>query len=114
LRALAVDPESVDLLATISSDKTERPAVRELAAMSLKAASPERFADVARELVLDESEDERLRTTAMSAIALTPEAVGALDAGTFGAELPTVKSATSSRSLKASIDRFTESQAAPE
>jgi hypothetical protein len=114
LRALAVDPESVDLLARISSDKTERAAVREVAAMSLKAASPERFADVARELVLDESEDERLRTTAMSAIALTPEAVGALDADAFGAELQNVKSATSSRSLKASIDRFTQSQAPPE
>ncbi|SFS14797.1 hypothetical protein SAMN04487846_2989 [Microbacterium sp. cf046] len=113
LRALAVDPESVELLATISSDKTERSAVRELAAMSLKAASPERFADVARDMVLDESEDDRLRTTALSAITLTPEAVDALDADTFGAELEDVKTATKSRSLQASIDRFTESQAPP-
>ena len=51
-------PESVELLATISSDKTERTAVRELAAMSLKAASPTRFADVARDIVLDEQEDD--------------------------------------------------------
>lgn len=65
LRALAADPESVELLATISTDKTERTAVRELAAMSLKAASPTRFADVARDIVLDDKEDMHLRTSAL-------------------------------------------------
>ncbi|WP_345801337.1 HEAT repeat domain-containing protein [Microbacterium sp. AZCO] len=106
LRALAADPESVDLLASISADKTERTAVRELAAMSLKAASPTRFADVARDLVLDDDEDDTLRTTALSAVAFTPEAAAAVDDADFREGLDRVKDATSSRSLKTSIDRF--------
>ena len=93
LRALAADPESVELLAAISSDKTERTAVRELAAMSLKAASPERFADVARDMVLDEDEDEQLRTTALSAIAFTPEAGDAVDDDAFRDDLDRIKGA---------------------
>lgn len=106
LRALAADPESVELLATISSDKTERPKVRELAAMSLKANSPERFAQVARDLVLDEADDDRLRTAALSALAFTPEAADALDGEAFQEDLDRIRSGTSSRTLRTSIDRF--------
>jgi len=111
LRALATDPRSVELLATISSDKSERTAVREIAAMSLKAASPERFADVARDMVLDDGEDEHLRTTALSAIAVTPAAGDAVDGEAFRADLERIKGETASRSLKTSIDRFSESRA---
>ena len=110
LRALATDPGSVELLASISSDKTERTAVRELAAMSLKAASPERFADVARDMVLDESEDEHLRTTALSAMAFTPGAGDVVDDDRFRENLERIKGETASRSLKTSIDRFTEAR----
>lgn len=108
VRALAVDPESVDLLATISADKTEGPKVRELAAMSLKANSPERFAEVARELVLDEDDDDQLRNAALSALAYTAEAAEAIDSDAFGEDLNRMKDATTSRTLRASIDRFTE------
>ncbi|MFH8252313.1 HEAT repeat domain-containing protein [Microbacterium sp. B2969] len=110
LRALAADPESVELLASISSDKSERTAVRELAAMSLKAQSPTRFADVARGLVLDDDEDDHLRTTALSAVAFTPEAAAAVDDPDFRAGLDRVKDATTSRSLKTSIDRFAQAR----
>jgi hypothetical protein len=109
VRALATDPKSVDLLASISSDKSERTTVRELAAMSLKASSPARFADVARNLVLDEDEDDRLRTMALSAITVTPEATEALDLPSFNAELGRVRTAAASRSLRTSIDRFDQS-----
>ena len=101
----------MELLATISSDKSERTAVREIAAMSLKAASPERFADVARDMVLDDGEDEHLRTTALSAIAVTPAAGDAVDGEAFRADLERIKGETASRSLKTSIDRFSESRA---
>ena len=85
--------------------------MRELAAMSLKAASPERFADVARDLVLDDQEDDGLRTAAMTALSFTPEAAGALDPESFDDHLERVKDATASRSLKSSIDRFTQTRA---
>jgi hypothetical protein len=112
LRALAADSESVDLLASISADKSERTAVRELAAMSLKAASPTRFASVARDLVLDDGEDDALRTSALSAVAHTPEAADAVDDDAFRAGLDRIKADTRSRGLKTSIDRFSESRAA--
>ena len=84
--------------------------MRELAAMSLKAASPERFADVARDMVLDEAEDEHLRTTALSAIAFTPGAGDAVDDDRFRDDLERIKGETASRSLKTSIDRFSEAR----
>jgi hypothetical protein len=111
LRALAADPESVDLLSEISTDKTERPKVRELAAMSLKAASPEAFAQVAHDLVIDDDEDDTLRTTALSALAFTPEAGDAVAGEAFDAHLDRIKGETSSRALRTSIDRFTKSRA---
>jgi hypothetical protein len=111
LRALAVDPESVELLATISSDKTESLKVRELAAMSLKANSPERFASVARNLVLDEEEDDKLRTAALSALAFTPQAADAIDGEAFHHDLDQMKGGTTSRMLRNSIDRFAQTRA---
>ncbi|WP_243076533.1 hypothetical protein [Microbacterium sp. SS28] len=111
LRALAADAESVDLLAEVSSDKSESARMREVAAMSLKAASPERFAQVARELVLDEQEDDRLRATALSALAFAPEAADALDGEAFEPELEGIREATASRALKTSIDRYAQSRA---
>ncbi|MCD2443370.1 tyrosinase family protein [Agromyces sp. SYSU K20354] len=116
LRALAADPESVELLATISTDKAERPKVRELAAMSLKANSPERFAHVAHDLVLDEEEDDKLRSAALSALAFTSEAADALDNEAFQADLDHMKDGTTSRTLLTSIDRFakTRGQKPPE
>lgn len=110
LRALAADNESVDLLASISSDKSERTTVRELAAMSLKAASPTRFASVARGMVLDGDEDDALRTSALSAVAHTPEAADLVDDDEFRAQLDRIKSNTRSRGLKTSIDRFSQSR----
>ncbi|MEU1972554.1 HEAT repeat domain-containing protein [Microbacterium sp. NPDC019599] len=110
LRALAADPESVELLAEISSDKSESAKVRELAAMSLKASSPERFAHVAREMVVDEKEDDKLRSAALSALAFTPEAAAAIDAEALDEDLGRMKDATASRSLKTSIDRFSQSR----
>jgi hypothetical protein len=111
LRALAADTESIDLLASIASDKSERTSVRELATMSLKAASPTRFAGVARDLVLDDDEDDSLRTSALSAVAHTPEAAEAVDDDEFRAGLDRVKAGTRSRALKTLIDRFAESRA---
>lgn len=71
LRSLAGDPKAASLLARVGADKAESRSVREIAAMSLKNAAPARFASLARKMVLDESEDRRLRATAMSAIAHT-------------------------------------------
>lgn len=111
LRALAADPESVDLLETISYDKSERPHLREIAAMSLKANSPERFARVARDLVLDEEDDDKLRTAALCALAFTPEAADAVDSQAFHDDLDRMKGATASRTLRTSIDRFAQMRA---
>ncbi len=108
VRALASDPQSTDLLAEISSDKREKTALRQSAALSLKALSPERFADVARSVVLDDDDDDRLRTVAMSAIthtAAVTEAVGG--AASLSDDLRDAHAKTGSRALRREIDRFT-------
>jgi len=111
VRALAFDPESADLLASISSDRSEPNKVRELAGLSLKAVAPERFAQVARDVVLDDDEDDRHRTATLSTLTVTPEAAAAPGADAFRDELDRVKERSSSRALKSSIDRFAQARA---
>jgi hypothetical protein len=71
IRSLGNDPKSAALLARVGADRSEKPRLRELAALSLKTASPDRFAAFAKRVALDDSEQDRLRATALSAIAHT-------------------------------------------
>ena len=110
VRALSSDPESADLLASICADRSEPNRVRELAGLSLKTLAPERFAAIARDLVLDDDEDDRFRTATMSALTVTPEAAAAAAVGGFHDDLDRLKERSSSRALKSSIDRFAEAR----
>jgi hypothetical protein len=111
IRALASDPESADLLAGICADKSEPNKLRELAGLSLKAVDPARFAQVARDVILDDDEDDRLRTATLSALTVTPEAAAGAGADAFRDDLERVRERSSSRALKSSIDRFAEGRA---
>jgi len=110
VRALASDPESADLLASICADRAEPNRIRELAGLSLKAVAPERFAEVARDVILDDEEDDRLRTATLSALAVTPEATAAAGADAFDDDLARLKERSSSRALRSSIDRYAQSR----
>lgn len=106
LRGLAADTSSVALLERIAADSAESAPVRETAALSLKVASPKRFVKLAKKLALDNGEEDRLRATAVSALAHNTETRQLASSDKFKKELEEVLHRTSSRALKASIGRF--------
>lgn len=106
LRGLAADANSAPLLERIAFDKSEHPETRQVATLSLKVASPERFSELAKKLAVDEEEDERIRATAVSSLAHSIEALERAKSDEFLSQLDRVSSETRSRALKASIKRL--------
>lgn len=110
LRALAGDKRSADLLESVAADRSEKPQVRQVAAMSLKEASPSRFAKLARQLALDDSDDDTVRAAAVSGLAYSPAGAGLIGNAKFAKDLEAAGSATKSRALKESIRGFARSR----
>jgi HEAT repeat protein len=107
-RALSADTKSAAMFESVTADKSEHPNFRQIAALSLKHASPSRFAKLAKQIVLDDDDDDRLRATAMSAIAHTSEVFKKASDPKFAKAVESVRTSTKSRALKASIGRFTQ------
>jgi hypothetical protein len=106
LRALSTDTRSAALLATITADKSESRAVRQIAALGLKHASPSRFAKIASKIVLDDADDDQLRATALSVITHTKDVRNMVAKPHFRKAVASVGARTSSRALKTSAGRF--------
>ena len=106
IRGLAADTQSASLLERIATDQDEAIETRETAALSLKIASPKRFVKMAKQLATDRSEEDRIRATALSAIAHNAEAVELASTRAFQKQLDEVAKETKSRSLKSSIKQF--------
>jgi hypothetical protein len=106
LRALASDPQSASLFHEIATNKNESSPLREIAVVNLKAASPERFAEVAPRVALDPENSDRLRAAAVSALAHAHE-TGQTFPEQLRREFDALHKATKSRALKSSIRRFT-------
>jgi hypothetical protein len=68
LRLLAADPDATDLLVSILQHRGERPDIRKLSAIALQSVAPGEFAEQARRIVLDDEEDEQLRTLCVTAL----------------------------------------------
>ncbi|TGE00817.1 hypothetical protein [Methylobacterium nonmethylotrophicum] len=106
LRALAVDPKSIPLFEEIAANKQERTQLRQIAAVNLKNTSASRFAKLARDLVLDEQEVDKLRAVAVSAIAHTSDVAARLKSPAFTESVLALGASTGSRALKASVARL--------
>jgi hypothetical protein len=106
LRTLADDKRSASLLEEVASDRAEKPQIRQLAAMSLKEAAPSRFAKFARQLALDDTDDDNVRAAAVSGLAYSPAGESLIGNAKFAQALEAAGSATKSRALKASIKGF--------
>lgn len=72
LRLLAADSGSVELFRRIVQDRSEDIAARTTSVAALSSIEPEAFEPVAREIVLDDSEDDDLRVTCLTALTVTP------------------------------------------
>jgi hypothetical protein len=73
LRVLATNANSQDLLANLLGDKTQPRSLRALSATGLHSLNPQRFADIARSIVTDDSDYEDIRATSLGALASAPE-----------------------------------------
>ncbi|AQW32344.1 hypothetical protein ACKZDW_02840 (plasmid) [Ralstonia syzygii subsp. celebesensis] len=69
LRVLAADADSVDRFADVLRDKKEPTEVRQIAAGALNHLAPKRMQAIAREMALDDSESDDLRTVGLTALA---------------------------------------------
>jgi hypothetical protein len=73
LRVLAADANSQDLLADLLQDKSQPRSLRALSATGLHSLNPQRFSSIARNIVMDDSDFEDIRATALGALANGPE-----------------------------------------
>jgi hypothetical protein len=73
LRVLATDPKSQGLFEQLLQDKAQPLSLRTLSATGLHFLNPQKFADVARKIVLDDSDSEDIRATSLGALASTPD-----------------------------------------
>jgi hypothetical protein len=106
LRALANDPKSASLFESLAVNKDEKSSIRHIAAINLRNTSVDRFAKVARKLILDDDDDDGLRAAAVTAMAHTREAAESLVSSRFASKLESLGASTKSRALKTSIGRF--------
>jgi hypothetical protein len=73
LRVLATNANAQDLLANLLGDKSQPRSLRALSATGLHSLNPQRFADIARKIVMDDSDYEDIRATSLGALASAPE-----------------------------------------
>ena len=73
VRLLAADPESRQLLADLLANQDESPEIRSLSAVGLRSLAPEQFEQRAKQIVMDNSEDDGIRAACMSVLANLPD-----------------------------------------
>jgi hypothetical protein len=110
LRALSGDSKSAALFESIAGNREEKSSIREIAALNLKNTSTARVAKLARTLVLDDKNDDKLRAAAVSAITHTRDVAAKLTSSRFANALEAAGAASKSRALKSSIQRFAKRQ----
>ncbi|MGH3984255.1 MAG: hypothetical protein ACRDST_16615 [Pseudonocardiaceae bacterium] len=107
LRLLAADSGSAELFRRIVQDRSEDVAARTTSAVALSSLEPTAFAPVARQIVLDESDDDDLRAVCLTALTVTPADDGDPDL----ADRVMSGQAAPSTELKQAVDRYRETKA---
>jgi len=69
LRVLAADPKSATMFEKILRDKDETSQIRQLAACALQHLAPQRLHACARDITVDNKEDDHMRTLGMTVLA---------------------------------------------
>jgi hypothetical protein len=72
LRILASDPKSQDLFAKLLEDKSQPKSLRALSATGLNFLNPQKFADIAQNIVKDHGDFEDIRASTLGALANAP------------------------------------------
>jgi hypothetical protein len=110
LRLLAADGSSKDMFARIAADRGEDTTARATAAIALQGLAPDEFAALARDVVHDDDDDDRLRATVITALAHGPgdvdPATGEKVRALAEAPAPSRAAPASTRQLRTSAKHF--------
>lgn len=106
LRVLATDPRSERLFTRLLKDKSEMRSIRRLSASGLQSLNPEAFERTARRIVADESEDNDIRATSLSALAHGREAREKPADPKLVETVQKLSEKTRSPAMRSSIQRF--------
>jgi FOG: HEAT repeat len=106
VRLLAGDPNSKELLVNLVRDKDEDLKVRTLSAAALQSLDPVEFTDQAKQIVLDDTEDEDLRLTGLTGLTHFGDQPSLIPDLEFMKGLERLRNESTSDQLKEAIDRY--------
>jgi hypothetical protein len=106
LRVLATDAKSQDLFAQLLTDKAQPRSLRALSATGLNLLNPQRFAELAQNIVKDHSDFEDIRASALGALVDTPLHQVVRDNAGLLDEIKNLSAQTPLTNLRAAAGRF--------
>jgi hypothetical protein len=106
LRLLATDAKSQDLFANLLQDKSQPRSLRALSATGLNFLNPQKFAELAENIVKDHSDFEDIRASALGALVNTPLHQVVRDNAGFLDEVKNLSAQTPFDNLRAAAGRF--------
>jgi hypothetical protein len=106
LRVLATDAKSQDLFARLLEDKSQPRSLRALSATGLNFLNPQKFADVAQNIVKDHNDFEDIRASVLGALANTPLHHVIRDNADFLDAVKTLGAQSPLTNLRAAAGRF--------
>lgn len=106
LRVLATDAKSQDLFAKLLTDKSQPRSLRMLSATGLNVLNPQKFAELAENIVKDHSDFEDIRASALGALVNTPLHQVIRDNAGFLDEVKNLSTQTPLGNLRAAAGRF--------
>lgn len=106
VRLLAGDPESKELLVELMRNKGEELKLRTLSAVALQALDPSEFTDQAKQIVIDDSENDRLRLTGLNGLTHFADRPSLIPDREFDEALERLRQESSSDEFKDAVDRY--------
>jgi uncharacterized protein (UPF0147 family) len=105
VRLLGADAGSKDLLTEIVRDKSEKSEVRQVGAAALQALAPEEFEAYAKQIVMDDSDFNEIKSVVINAVTHFPEKNGITDDKEFISKVEDLQS-SKSKQLKQIAETF--------
>jgi hypothetical protein len=106
LRILAADPDSQGLLESIFENRGEEPETRAISGTSLQALNPAAFERHAERIVMDDSEDDQVRATCISALGHFPDYRQTREKSGISEQVRKLEKESSSEVLRHSAEQF--------
>ena len=106
VRLLAGDPESKDLLVELLRDKGEEVKIRTLSAVALQALDPGEFSEQAKQIVVDDMDEESLRLTGLNGLTYFGDRQSLIPDREFDQALERLRNESTSSQLREAADRY--------